>query len=213
MSDLSSRERILGRIENALKTRRSAQPRRSTEGIFAPIPDLLRRFEDECRGNLTECIVTRDVDAALARVLSSVEPGEIFVEDTAQFRTLLGSTGPGKTDHQVLWSTEGPPTKSCQATITRAEALIAQTGSLLVSSDCGGRGASVVAPVHIVIAHERQLVRDVEAALELAALNRLADTNSFLGVITGCSRTGDIEKLLVIGAHGPKRLVVIVEHK
>lgn len=33
---------------------------------------------------------------------------------------------------------------------------------------------------------------------------------SFTSFITGASRTGDIERILVLGAHGPKRLTVIV---
>ncbi|HUN87343.1 MAG TPA: LUD domain-containing protein, partial [Terriglobales bacterium] len=94
---------------------------------------------------------------------------------------------------------------------TGVEALVAATGSLLVTSQCGGRGGTVVAPVHIAVANRSQLVPDIEAALELAEREGLPQKNSFVGIITGCSRTADIEKLLVIGAHGPKRLVVIVE--
>jgi L-lactate dehydrogenase complex protein LldG len=69
----------------------------------------------------------------------------------------------------------------------------------------------VVAPVHIVIAHERQLVADVDTAMRKVQAEKLPQKNSFIGLITGCSRTGDIEKLLVIGAHGPRRVVVLLE--
>ena len=84
------------------------------------------------------------------------------------------------------------------------------TGSVLVSSaGCGGRGASVVAPCHIVVAHAGQLVLDLEAAL--ARAGQIAFDNSYVGLISGSSRTADIEKRLIIGVHGPRRLVVIIE--
>jgi L-lactate dehydrogenase complex protein LldG len=80
-----------------------------------------------------------------------------------------------------------------------------------VSSACGGRGASVVAPCHIVVARASQLVPDLETALGNATEEQRLEKNSFACIISGSSRTADIEKILVQGAHGPIRLVVIVE--
>ena len=203
-----SRERILGRISTALKQKSppiQLQPR----DIFPPVADLAQRFEFECKGNYTECIFTSDAGETrrrLAEVLASIGEGEVFAEDAPAIRAALdGHRGP------VSWSSSAPAAESCIATVTRAEALIAATGSLLISAACGGRGGSIVAPVHIVVAHRNQLVPDIDAALKLAEETGLPRKSSYFGVITGCSRTADIEKLLVIGAHGPKRLVVIVE--
>jgi L-lactate dehydrogenase complex protein LldG len=203
-----SRERILARIGKALQQKLpplQVQPR----PIFPPIGDLAERFSAECKGNYTECIFTHDAAETrckLAEVLISVEHGQLFAEDTPEIRgALAGCNG------NVVWSSEGRAPESSVATITRAEALIAATGSLLSSSACGGRGGSIVAPVHIVLARRNQLVPDIESALKLSEENGLPQKTSYFGVITGCSRTADIEKLLVIGAHGPKRLVVIVE--
>jgi L-lactate dehydrogenase complex protein LldG len=111
----------------------------------------------------------------------------------------------------VRWSSQGAPLESSQATITLADALIAQTGSIFVSASCGGRGASVVAPVHIVMARQAQLVPDLETALRNATADGRLENNSYACIISGSSRTADIEKILVQGAHGPVRLVVIVE--
>ncbi|HMK31565.1 MAG TPA: LUD domain-containing protein, partial [Terriglobales bacterium] len=112
----------------------------------------------------------------------------------------------------VTWSSQGPPAEACQATVTQAEALVAMTGSILVSSlGCGGRGSSVVAPCHIVVARVQQLVPTIEQALALVKERGLPARSSFVGLITGCSRTADIEKLLVIGAHGPRRLAVVLQ--
>lgn len=69
----------------------------------------------------------------------------------------------------------------------------------------------MVAPCHIVIAHASQLVPDLETALRDATDDKRLEKNSYACIISGSSRTADIEKILVQGAHGPIRLVVIVE--
>jgi L-lactate dehydrogenase complex protein LldG len=69
----------------------------------------------------------------------------------------------------------------------------------------------VVAPCHIALATADRLVPDLKTALGDAARRGVLEKNSFACVISGSSRTADIEKILVQGAHGPRRLVVIVE--
>jgi L-lactate dehydrogenase complex protein LldG len=103
------------------------------------------------------------------------------------------------------------PQEATQATVTTAEALVAQTGSILASSAIAGRGASIVAPVHIVYATTSQIVPDLETALGLVHERKQYDKASYVGLISGSSRTADIEKILVQGAHGPRRLVLILE--
>jgi L-lactate dehydrogenase complex protein LldG len=66
-----------------------------------------------------------------------------------------------------------------------------------------------VPPCHIVYARGGQIVPDIAAALARIPLEIPAA--SYVGLITGSSRTADIEKILVQGAHGPRRLVVILE--
>ena len=203
-----SRERILNRIGAALK-QKSTPLAFAARPIFPPVGDLRQRFEQECKANYTECVFTTNTEETKARlleILASVEEGPIFAEDMPFIRDRL-KMAPAS----LQWSSEGPAPESAQATITRAKALIAATGSLLTSSSCGGRRGSIVAPTHIVLAHRTQLLPDIEAALAFAEASGLPQKDSFIGVITGCSRTADIEKLLVIGAHGPKRLIVIVE--
>lgn len=209
-----SRERILARIRAALKSpapRREVSSGEAARAIFPAVGDLLERFRAECAANITECIVTSEgagSAAAIAGVLASLPPGEIFLQDAPEFRRMAPTWPDGRS---LRWSSEGGPSESCQATLTLAEALVAVTGSILVSAGTGGRGASVVAPCHIVFARRDQLVPDLEAALGRAYEQGIAARNSFLGLVTGCSRTADIEKILVLGAHGPRRLVVVLQ--
>ena len=69
----------------------------------------------------------------------------------------------------------------------------------------------MVAPCHIVFATTKQLVPDLKTALGNASRNGVLQNNSFACMISGSSRTADIEKILVQGAHGPIRLAVILE--
>ena len=101
--------------------------------------------------------------------------------------------------------------EQCDAGITECDALVAQTGSVLLTShSAGGRALSVLPPHHVVLARESQLVADLPAAFAL--LNRKYASNypSFISFTTGPSRTGDIERILVLGAHGPKKLTIFL---
>jgi len=101
--------------------------------------------------------------------------------------------------------------EACDAGITACECLVAQTGSILVASDsCGGRGLSILPHCHVVIATVDQVVPVLADALALVRDQHAGRLPSMLSFITGPSRTGDIERILVLGAHGPKELIVIL---
>lgn len=212
--DNPGRSAVLDRIRSALRssTVESAVSPASSESIFEPVANPLERFQTEAKANLMECSLTPDIQASaqqLTQILDSLPPGEIFVEDHPSLRRVVELS---KISRPVRWSSEGAPREASQATVTRVEALVAQTGSLLVSAACGGRGASVVAPCHIAVAGTSQLVPDLTTALKNASQKGILEQNSFACVISGSSRTADIEKILVQGAHGPRRLVVILQN-
>jgi len=95
--------------------------------------------------------------------------------------------------------------------ITGCEALIARTGSILMSTgQDSGRLVSVYAPVHICIAWTNQLVYDIREGLDLLTSKYKAGIPSFITMATGPSRTADIEKTLVVGVHGPKDVYVFL---
>jgi L-lactate dehydrogenase complex protein LldG len=100
--------------------------------------------------------------------------------------------------------------ESCSVGITECDALVAQTGSVLLTSrSAGGRALSVLPPHHVVLARREQLVADLPSAFGLLKTKYAASYPSFTTFITGPSRTGDIERILVLGAHGPKKLTII----
>ncbi|MCY4780858.1 LUD domain-containing protein [Sphingobacterium sp. UT-1RO-CII-1] len=97
------------------------------------------------------------------------------------------------------------------ASITACEVLVARNGSVLVSNvDLAGRRLSIYPPVHIVIAKASQLVIDIRHGLKRLSNRYGAQLPSMISLITGPSRTADIQKELVLGAHGPKELYVFL---
>jgi L-lactate dehydrogenase complex protein LldG len=101
--------------------------------------------------------------------------------------------------------------EACDAGVTSCECLVAQTGSILVASaTSGGRSLSVLPHAHVVIATIDQLVPTLADALSSVRAHHAGRLPSMLSFVTGPSRTGDIERILVLGAHGPKELFVIL---
>jgi len=94
---------------------------------------------------------------------------------------------------------------------TLCEALIARNGSILISNgNAAGRRLSIYPNVHIVLAYTSQLVMDINDAFKLLKIKYGNNQPSLISTITGPSRTADIEKTLVLGAHGPKELFVFL---
>jgi hypothetical protein len=93
---------------------------------------------------------------------------------------------------------------AAEAGVTLCEVAAAETGSVLVASGPGrSRLASLAPPVHIVLVRPSV----VAASLEEAFM-RVPPRTCWL--VTGPSRTADIEGVLVRGVHGPKRLWVVL---
>lgn len=98
-----------------------------------------------------------------------------------------------------------------QVGFTLCEALIARNGSILLSNaNMAGRRLSIYPHVHIVLAYSSQLVTDLKDGFKLIKNKYGNRIPSMITTVTGPSRTADIEKTLVLGAHGPKELFVLL---
>jgi L-lactate dehydrogenase complex protein LldG len=95
--------------------------------------------------------------------------------------------------------------------ITSCECLVARTGSVVVSAHgASGRRMNVFPPIHVVVATASQLVNYLDDAISLVTKKHGENYPSTISFMTGPSRTADIEKTLVLGAHGPKELFVFI---
>ncbi|OON66185.1 lactate utilization protein C [Hymenobacter sp. CRA2] len=98
------------------------------------------------------------------------------------------------------------------AGLTTCEALVARTGSVLLSSaTASGRRLSIYPDQQLVFARASQVVADIGDALRLVEAKFGADKlPSMISLATGPSRTADIEKTLVLGAHGPRSITLFL---
>ncbi len=95
--------------------------------------------------------------------------------------------------------------------LTLCECLVARTGSVVITSkQASGRRLPVYANFHIVIAYTSQLVYNIKDALKYIREKYKNQLPSMISTITGPSQTGDIEKTMVQGAHGPKEIFVFL---
>jgi L-lactate dehydrogenase complex protein LldG len=128
---------------------------------------------------------------------------------------LLGSLEIDARDYHKL--TARPPAEQraalleCDVGITSCDCAIAETGTLMMCSRPGQeRTASLLPPVHIAIVERRQIVPDL-----IDAFGQLTDRGidmlpSNVTLITGPSKTGDIELQLTTGVHGPGKWKVVI---
>lgn len=98
-----------------------------------------------------------------------------------------------------------------QVCLSDCEGLIAETGSIILSSaKSSGRVMPVYASVHIVLAGTNLLFKNLKDAISYLTTRYNSHYPSMLSIVSGPSRTGDIEKKLVLGVHGPKTVIVLL---
>jgi len=205
----NSREEILQRIAAAEKGRLAfvEVPATESEEIYKPIvPDAVNCFKNELEAISGQCILCEDESDLYSKLSNFVQQHNfpyLYCRDsyiTSQLEVFKIPTSNKESDFEAM-----------QVGITGCEFLVARTGSVLVSSaNQSGRQMTVFPPVHIVLAHVSQLVNypvDALTAIQEKYGNSLPST---ISTITGPSRTADIEKTLVLGAHGPKEFAVFL---
>lgn len=228
---MSEREKILGRIREALTlaaplpgkhghgaSHQRAGGGRATDEASHWLPHVGKTFQDHVAAFQTSSIELKtdfqlfDTQAAANAKLKEISTAEgwrrIGVHDAPlvlQAREVLGLPVV-RTDE----SYDVNALESCDAGITECDALVAQTGSVLVTNrSAGGRALSVLPPHHVVLARREQLIPDLPSAFDLLKKKYASNYPSLVSFITGPSRTGDIERILVLGAHGPKKLTIL----
>jgi L-lactate dehydrogenase complex protein LldG len=187
---MTSRDKILGRVRDAMRTLATRPVPPTSAPVFSQVTDPAQRFHEEFLALKGEIIESPE---ALRQFLAGFP--KIVTDDSDLVRQ---TAGPGNAT-----------VREADLGITGCDCLIAQMGAIVVSPpSAGGRAPSVLPPAHLVIARRDQLIPDLAGAVDFVRRHYDGHWPSTLSIIAGPSRTGDIEKIMVLGAHGPRRLAV-----
>jgi L-lactate dehydrogenase complex protein LldG len=225
---MTEREKILARVREALKTTAPlpgshgethlpASAKSTASGARQWLPKVGENFEEQL-ALFAKNAAELKADFQLLNSVDEVRKALLRLRDSENWKRVACHSS-GLTDAICppldipLLRTDKPydvhELEGCDAGISECDALVAQTGSVLVTNrSAGGRALSVLPPHHVVLARREQLIADLSAAFELLHQKYADNYPSMISFITGPSRTGDIERILVLGAHGPKRLTI-----
>jgi len=203
-----AKESILKKIRKAL-TISTPLPFPQSEGyqsVYQPQKqELEMEFAEQftkLQGKFVFCIDESEMAAQLKALIQQSGWEKLYTRDTPVAQ-LLGNAG--------IAFPEGVSLENCDVAITGCEALVARTGTIVLSSAlAGGRTTSVYTPIHICIAYTSQLRYDIKDAIQLIREKYPDGIPSLITFATGPSRTADIEKTLVVGVHGPKEVYVFL---
>lgn len=202
MEESTPKEKILKRIRQALLYK-SKNPYANIDlesGVFAADQrDLKLAFADhytQSAGQFVYCENEFDFLDNLLLLMDEKEIKKVFCQELALRKEFE--------DIGLEFIDKPENIFEVQASVTSCEALLARTGSILISSRKNGRMPAIVPPVHIVKAYTSQLVTDIKDAFQVLRNKYGSNLPSMLCFETGPSRTSDIERTLVIGAQGPK---------
>jgi len=154
-------------------------------------------FKENLESVAGHCVITADVADVLRKIIADLRAQRIAISDAPE----LADFGVMPERDQIFNFDVG---------ITKAQAAIAETGTLVLDSSCErNRLVSLVPPVHIAIVAASRIYPTV--ADVLAMLQNGKEMSPAITFITGPSRTADIELTLTIGVHGPQELYVIID--
>jgi len=175
----------------------------STSTDVAPRADLCARFARELAAVGGEAIVLVEAgDAALARAVAD-RVVAVQRDDLA----LAAAVGIPAARLMQLSGASIDRIEQADCGVVAAESLIADTGSAVVQvTEYEDRLLPYLPPACIIVARASVL----KASLDAAALRAGDDERGERVFVTGPSRTADIEKTVVLGAHGPGSLTVII---
>ena len=214
---MSSRDVILQRIRSeTAKIEPVEQP---------PIPEvwprtrptteeMIERFTSELQavqGEVVRCGTMDEARAKLAELADQSQWTTIGAADRSACREVTADLA----EEQLHWARDGWDPQQMgelSAGLIAADRLLADTGTCLVANHTAEeRLLCYLPPACVVVARTDQLVEHMPAAWgQVAEQTAEPERRGEFVLITGPSRTADIEKILILGVHGPKRLVVLL---
>ena len=207
MQNLTSKESILKKIRRGLiKKAANPYPKIDLESSIYQVNDELPevRFATELKnasGQFIYCETEQILTQSIKELINKKKLQHVHCWESA-IKIILK-------ENSIEFNEDEMNISRIDAAITLCECLVSRTGSIFVSSrQDAGRRLTIYAPIHIVIGYASQLVNDIGEGIEKIKIKYGNNLPSMISLVTGPSRTADIEKTLVLGAHGPKELYV-----
>ena len=209
---MSTRDAVLARVRRALGRNAGAPPAGPPVRLAQPVVDVETRVAMFCSalGKLAgRPYVAASQNDAREYVAKILEGKRGIASNAAVLRdigiTSLPDVTSGVTDKAAL-------RELCAQSgvgLTGADYALADTGSMvMLSSAEEARMISLLPPVHVAIVRRERLLSGLDELLTL--LPQPAEQTSSMVLITGTSRTADIEQILVRGVHGPGEVHAVV---
>jgi L-lactate dehydrogenase complex protein LldG len=188
-------------------------PPASTSASPADGAALLADFAREARavGTVVHVVPTSaDAGPVLAAILADVRTTRVVAwRSPLAHAVTLAAAGDGIDVRFAGPETDAAAIAAADAGITEADALVAASGTLVLRAASGARTVSLLPALHVAVVPAARIVSDLGAALR-ASRGPGGAPDTCVTLVTGPSRTADIEKKLVVGVHGPCALHVIV---
>jgi L-lactate dehydrogenase complex protein LldG len=166
-----------------------------TEVHVLPVAEWIPRLRDVLRARTIQTLLyapETDLGAALA---------EAWQQDAAGLPELVAYSEPAESLKERIFAMD--------AAITTAAGAVADTGALILRpTRAEPRLMSLVPPVHIAVLAAETIHSSLSDAMREGRWSEDMPTNLLL--ISGPSKTADIELILAFGVHGPKELVVLI---
>ena len=214
---MTSRDAILQRVRSAFSQASPPAPPPVPEVWPRENPDaatMAARFSQELadvQGEVIRSATMEDAGRQLAELVGQAQWTALGMMDRLLVRDVAAHLPTGVAAWAAAdWQAE--QIAKLSASVVEADLLLADTGSSLIACPTAqDRLLCYLPPACVVVARIDQLSEHLPAAWPTIA-PRVADParrGEFV-IVTGPSRTADIEKILILGVHGPKRLVVLL---
>ena len=218
-----ARDAVLGKVRAALgKTGDRAQATAEARAYLAghaqgPRPampaDLVDRFlrrATDMESTVERIATLAQLPKAVARYVDALDLDPSLAEQKSHRGVCWPEFG-GLDWSDAGLAIEARPTQGKDSLgITGAFCAVAETGTLVITSGAATPTASMLLPdTHVAVVRPERIVAGMEEAFALirAELGAMPRAVNF---VSGPSRTGDIEQTIVVGAHGPFRVHIIV---
>lgn len=207
MEESTTREKVLKKVRHALiyKTDNPFPQVDFESPIYKPLSDTpdvnFAEVFTSLGGIFIYCENENELELSLKGLHAECEWNNVFCSDPEIQYYLTQVAVPFESDEESIGNNK--------VSIIGCELLVARLGSIMVSSRYG-RKANAAPESLVVVASTNQLVENLADAFEFLQKKYQLKMPSMVSFITGPSRTADIEKTLVMGAHGPKNIFLLL---